>query len=713
MNQTISAPVRQCIKNINNKNNPEYDWIYDPTNKTLQHVKSEKCLLGTANSITMGECAKASSNHQIWDTTNNQLHSVNSVNDLNSYLAPTEWDYTTNYTQLDPTNKWVFLSDGTLRSALGNMGGGSCLRYGDNGGGRIQLSVNHCRPDDLDIKWTKNNDGYIIHNKTGLCLDNTDGTNNSINLKKCNFDQFNPGQWEFKNGNLQNLNTGNSLDGNGLSVYWGDYAPDNIFKNWTMPYGNTSKIIHKSDNKCLNVDGSNNLVYSICDSNAQLKTDSKFRSDYINAVNSITNICNNQSSFCYNDSNNCSDILNNSDTIDNKILDWCVSNSEEAGAIDLCIKYTNDNYKLNDLYINKLCSSNNNIADNIFCKYITAQNTSDNDLVKLFKAELNDNLTLNWCNANNHFISLQKNWKYTDDKFDPECLNNWTFYDTDGKTIIADNIPNLTTLHDTKNWCPTRRPNTNDNFICNAKLNKYNYKNLDLVKYNTINTLWKSLGCTTNLPINIFLRVFKMSISDQTTFLQKFFNNSNYFANNLCHGGNILNIDDILLPNQCLYSQNKKYKLCLNMNGDLNVIQVNTGNILYTVNNKNSNDAPYLIMQSDRNLVLYDSKGAVWASNTQGGISNYAIMQNDGSFVINDIKGNLVVNYNKNIISDTSPADIIADKSKSASISAFTDLDLYKYQINISDLLILILLFIILILLIKYIYNIGRKHKIK
>ena len=716
MSQTISAPVQQCIKNINNKNNPEYDWTYDPNNQTLQHVQSGKCLLGTANSITMGACTKVSPNYQIWDTKDDKLHSVNSVNDLNSYLGVDGGDYMTNFTQLSPSNTWKLTNDGFLYNSPGNNYGSNCLRYGDNGVGRVQLSVTRCNATDLDTKWTENEDGYIIHTQTGLCLENIGGANNSIDLKKCNFNQLNPGQWKFNNGNLQNLNTGNSLDGNGSNVYWGGYDPNNSFRNWTMPNGNTSKIIHGSDQKCLNVDSSNNLIYSACDCKTQLETDSTFRSDYINAVNSGTNICNNQSSFCYDDLNQCNGLMNNSDSVNNKILDWCIANSAEAMSSDLCIKYNNNDYKLNDLYINKLCSSGNNIVDNTFCKYNTAPNTTDNDLVKFFKAELNDNLTLNWCNTNNYHISGQSNWKYTNDQFDTDCLNNWTYYDTDGKTVFADNIPNITTLRDTSSWCATKRPNTNDNFICNAKLNKYNYKNLDLVKYNTINTLWKSLGCTTNLPINIFLRVFKMTIADQTTFLQKFFNNGNYYANNLCHGGDILNTNDILLPNQCLYSQNKKYKVCLDINGNLNVIQVNTGNTLYIVNDKNSNSAPYLIMQNDGNLVLYDSHGAVWSSSTQGGITNYVVIQNDGSFVINDINGKLLINYNKGKVSDISPTDKIASMATSALISTFTNSDLNKQSIklhsfDIPDLLLLFLLCICLIIVIKIIIKLyNRKY---
>ncbi len=47
-------------------------------------------------------------------------------------------------------------------------------------------------------------------------------------------------------------------------------------------------------------------------------------------------------------------------------------------------------------------------------------------------------------------------WKYTNDPHDPQCLRNWKYYDSSGK-VIQNNISSITTLNDTKSWCPINR----------------------------------------------------------------------------------------------------------------------------------------------------------------------------------------------------------------------------------------------------------------
>ena len=44
-------------------------------------------------------------------------------------------------------------------------------------------------------------------------------------------------------------------------------------------------------------------------------------------------------------------------------------------------------------------------------------------------------------------------WKYTENADDPDCLNNWTYYDKDKKTILETNIKSITKKGDSKNWC--------------------------------------------------------------------------------------------------------------------------------------------------------------------------------------------------------------------------------------------------------------------
>jgi hypothetical protein len=47
-------------------------------------------------------------------------------------------------------------------------------------------------------------------------------------------------------------------------------------------------------------------------------------------------------------------------------------------------------------------------------------------------------------------------WKYTDDPNDPDCLKNWNYYSA-LNTLLSSNIPNITKMGDTKNWCPVNR----------------------------------------------------------------------------------------------------------------------------------------------------------------------------------------------------------------------------------------------------------------
>ena len=47
-------------------------------------------------------------------------------------------------------------------------------------------------------------------------------------------------------------------------------------------------------------------------------------------------------------------------------------------------------------------------------------------------------------------------WKYTNDAHDPQCLRNWTYYDSSNK-VIQSNIPSITTIGDNRSWCPINK----------------------------------------------------------------------------------------------------------------------------------------------------------------------------------------------------------------------------------------------------------------
>ena len=43
-------------------------------------------------------------------------------------------------------------------------------------------------------------------------------------------------------------------------------------------------------------------------------------------------------------------------------------------------------------------------------------------------------------------------WKYTDNANDPACMTNWSYYDNNN-VLVEENIPNITKVHNNKNWC--------------------------------------------------------------------------------------------------------------------------------------------------------------------------------------------------------------------------------------------------------------------
>ena len=65
------------------------------------------------------------------------------------------------------------------------------------------------------------------------------------------------------------------------------------------------------------------------------------------------------------------------------------------------------------------------------------------------------------------------NWKYTISEYDPDCLENWDFYDSDKKTLIKAKIPRTTTIYKNKKWCATKsinQQNTKDKTQSNTQV---------------------------------------------------------------------------------------------------------------------------------------------------------------------------------------------------------------------------------------------------
>ena len=94
-----------------------------------------------------------------------------------------------------------------------------------------------------------------------------------------------------------------------------------------------------------------------------------------------------------------------------------------------------------------------------------------------------------------------------------------------------------------------------------------------------------------------------------------------------------LNINEQLLANQYLQSNNGSYKLY--MQGDGNLVLRNAASSAIWSSKTNGKGAVRLTMQSDGNLVLYTSASkAVWATGTNGKGANRATLRDDGNFVL-------------------------------------------------------------------------------
>jgi hypothetical protein len=95
-----------------------------------------------------------------------------------------------------------------------------------------------------------------------------------------------------------------------------------------------------------------------------------------------------------------------------------------------------------------------------------------------------------------------------------------------------------------------------------------------------------------------------------------------------------------LSANQFLQSDNARYRLYMQGDGNLVLYYEPNGHALWA-SNTNGRPASQLVMQaSDGNLVIYSTTGQpIWASGTQGHPHATLIVQNDGNVVIYDANG--------------------------------------------------------------------------
>ena len=97
------------------------------------------------------------------------------------------------------------------------------------------------------------------------------------------------------------------------------------------------------------------------------------------------------------------------------------------------------------------------------------------------------------------------------------------------------------------------------------------------------------------------------------------------FAKNILWGGQSLR------PGEKLKSQNGRYSLILQRDG--NLVLYDRGKAIWSSGTQGKR-VDRLLMQHDGNLVLYGPRGPLWASNTSGNPNILLRLQNDGNLVL-------------------------------------------------------------------------------
>lgn len=454
--------------------------------------------------------------------------------------------------------------------------------------------------------------------------------------------------------------------------------------------------------------------------------------------------CKAKPDMCYDNVEECADLVGVSKTIDDKIVEYCVNDTSESG-----MGYCNDLLKSSpttlESYLRKLCGTGENIFSNNNCRSLALNNSSLVDPAAYNKT-LHENIFVDWCkDTMNVYVSGDKNWKYTNNLNDPECLTNWV-YMKDGK-IIESNIARTTTALDNKPWCATdmnmlqltdeykamnaywkqlgcnsdlplavyvqNKHNTLDiqksnlegglRFIvsdkdmdrcdrylsfhnlnlaakielrpkCEYLMRKSSYTNSD-ESYKTLNTLWKTQGCVADLPPNFYLKLSSMQLSDsqkksnnrilteaeqlkaldelRKTELRKYATAATAASRNTCFTGEALENGQYLVVDQCLFSQNKRYRLCMQLDGSIAIID-NASNNKVTI----IQAAPkmfsglVLIMQSDGNLVQYSGSTSLWSSKTDRNPGAFLVMRDDGRLVLYSPNGSVLKVLNQSSFSN-------------------------------------------------------------
>lgn len=446
-------------------------------------------------------------------------------------------------------------------------------QYGLN---KIRQCMTYVETPNHNLDWTYTPSKNLQLDSTGRCLDG-DGTN----LYGGNCASDNTYQQWLKNGNnIQHVASGKCLDSGGNNVYFSNCDSNNTFQSWTFD-GN--KILHANSGKCLNFDSSGTLTLADCSCKIELDNNkNNFRYKYEDYLTQQQSICNTKSDFGYDLIDTCGSLLSNVDNIGSKYVEWC-TNGDDTYQYDQCMTQLINNDRYYDLYVQRQCSTGDNIVNHKLCSGYLRKKIDDPHRY-LYNKITRDNILAQWCQNNKH-----------------ESCD----YLTSRKDAINSTL------------------------------------------YNSVNETWKKYNCGSDLPLLVFIRIMNLPPDDQLSYLKnEFFTKKTMFARNVCYTGEALEAGQSLLPMQCLYSQDKSYKVCLLPNGDFRRYKTSDNTSISLINKTKKNN-PILLMQLDGNLVCYDgTNDPYWASNTYGA-DVFAVIQNDGRFVIYDNNSSIIKDLTK------------------------------------------------------------------
>lgn len=217
-----------------------------------------------------------------------------------------------------------------------------------------------------------------------------------------------------------------------------------------------------------------------------------------------------------------------------------------------------------------------------------------------------------------------------------------------------------------------------------SRIDNYNQQKFNLFlssDYSVWNKYWKDKGCFSDLPINIYNNLINLTNdNDKKTLLNQYASSLNLSDRNLCYTGETIENGKSLNVNNCIYSQNKKFKLCQLSNGDLVLYNIdkNTNKIINSAKKSSipSNILPYLLVQSDGNVVNYNKNNqSFWNANTQilPNAKNkkvFIVLRNDGKVILYNQDGvavkeinNIAENFENEPVNCCNPKELVNNPS--------------------------------------------------